>query len=206
MTKTKQTKQELLAHLNENLGFLRMSAVAFDGGFYGEAKRLAVSVRVLVHDTPQSKSLLGLLGFKAGMAVLNTSIPYDKNNILGHHGLVGIKLGGGDNRYFAPLGDGSPARPNKYVLFPDWWNDTVIVDKYKSKFSRRELVMALANKDGGAHVDPELDQRYADLTRNNSIGWILSDGTEERPMGNIELHSMRQIAYEMISSVERRAK
>jgi hypothetical protein len=72
----------------------------------------------------------------------------------------------------------------------------------KSKFNRRELVLALENKDGGAHIDPELDQTYADLTRNNSVGWVFSNGTDERPMAGVELYSVRQIAFEIIKSIE----
>lgn len=47
MAKVKQTKDELLSHLRENLGFLKASTAAFDSGHIGEAKRLAVSIRVL---------------------------------------------------------------------------------------------------------------------------------------------------------------
>jgi hypothetical protein len=125
---------------------------------------------------------------------------------MSHHGLVGLRIGGGNGSFYAPLQDGSPSRPCKYAKFPDWWNQIVIVDSKKSKFNRRDLVLALANKDGGAHVDPELDQAYADLTRNNSIGWVFSDGKEERPMGDVELFSVRQIAFEIIESAERLMK
>ena len=70
-------------------------------------------------------------------------------------------------------------------------------------FNRRELILALANKDGGAHVDPELDHAYADLTRNNSVGWMFSDGQDKRPIEDVELFSVRQIAFEIIDSIER---
>jgi len=191
MAKVKQTKEELLSHLRENLGFLQASSAAFDSGHLGEAKRLAVSIRVLLHDTRSSKSLLGLLGWKDGHNFFDTANKNNPKNLMSHHGLVGLKMGGGDGSFYAPLQDGSPGRPYKFIKFPDWWNGVVIVDSKKSKFNRRELVLALANKDGGAHVDPDLDQAYADLTRNNSVGWVFSDGKEEHPMGNVELFSVR---------------
>lgn len=122
---------------------------------------------------------------------------------MSHHGLVGLKIEDGDGSFYAPLQNGSTSRPYKFIKFPDWWNKIVIVDSKKSKFNRRELVLALANKDGGAHVDPDLDQAYSDLTRNNSVGWMFSDGKEVRPMGSVELFSVRQIAFETIESIER---
>ncbi len=53
---------ELQAHLAEQLQFLEASADAFDRGFRGEAKRMAATIRILVHQTHRSHSLLGQLG------------------------------------------------------------------------------------------------------------------------------------------------
>jgi len=62
--KQSQTESELRQHLDDQLGFLEQSSASFDRGYEGEAKRLAVSIRVLLHDKGQSKSLLGQLGLK----------------------------------------------------------------------------------------------------------------------------------------------
>lgn len=58
----------------------------------------------------------------------------------------------------------------------------------------------MANQDGGAHVDPSLDAKYAALTRSNSVGWMASDGVRQEPLNDIELHSVRQIAFEFLES------
>lgn len=203
MAKTQQSKQELMSHLHDSLGFLEASSAAFDAGFVGEAKRLAATIRVLVHDTDRSKSLLGLLKIKTDMGYLNTTHPYDPKNLVSYHGLVGLRMQGGEATYWAPLAGGAPGRSGKYVFFPDWWNQVVIVDSLKARFTRRDLILALANKDGGAHVDPNLDESYANLTRNNSVGWMTSDGTTQKPMLDIELHSTRQIGYELLTSIQR---
>lgn len=80
----------------------------------------------------------------------------------------------------------------------------LIAGHKENKFSRRELVLTLANKDGGAHVDPTLDAKYVDLTRNHTIGWLVTDGNfTQKPLDDIELHSVRLIAHELILSVER---
>ncbi len=204
MVKVRQSKQELITHLHENLRFLKASASSFDSGYTSEAKRLAVTIRVLLHDTRKSQSLLGLLGWKQGFSFLDTALNYDLRNLMSHHGLVEIRLGDGSASYRAPLDQGSPIRPNQYVPFPEWWSKIVIVDLKKNKFHRGDLILALANWDGGAHVDPDLDEAYANLTRHNSIGWFFLDRNKEKSLVEVELFSVRQIAYEVISSVERK--
>lgn len=201
MSKVDQTQEELKQHLSDNIRFLRASAAAFDGGFFGEAKRLATTIRVLVHDTGNSHSLLGLMGIKEQLAYVNAANVHDPSNLLSHHGLVGFRFGPEGARYFAPLGDGPPSRQRPKASFSEWWGEKVIVDNAGGVFTRKDLVLALANKDGGAHVDPKLDATYAALTRNNSLGWVASDANGERPMGDVELHSVRQIAYELLQTL-----
>ncbi len=48
-----QSRDGLLNSLNETVQFIIASCRAFDSGFESEAKRIAVAVRVLVHDTPR---------------------------------------------------------------------------------------------------------------------------------------------------------
>ena len=54
MGRIKQTEDELLSHLKDQIEFLLTSTNLFDGGFEVEAKRLTVVIRTLVHDTKQS--------------------------------------------------------------------------------------------------------------------------------------------------------
>jgi hypothetical protein len=84
-----QTREDLEQHLQEQVEFLHSSARAFDEGFEGEAKRMAVVVRVLVHDTAHSKSLLSQLGL-LGLAFYDTAKDWDPRNLLSHHGLVSL--------------------------------------------------------------------------------------------------------------------
>ena len=50
MAKHRQTDPELMEHLHEQMGFLRRSAEHYDAGDFSEAKRLATTLRVLLHD------------------------------------------------------------------------------------------------------------------------------------------------------------
>lgn len=202
MTKVEQSVGELERHLRDSIGFLEASCVSFDAGFLGEAKRLAATIRVLLHDTRNSHSLLGLLGVKSGIGYITTATTFNPKNLLGHCGLVGFSLGPNGPKYWAPLGDGPPHRYSRAPCnFNAWWNEIVIVDTKGNRFTRCELVLSLANKDGGAHVDPQLDSKYADLTRGNSLGYVGVVSGEESPLSDIELHSVREIAYELLRSL-----
>lgn len=59
--KVRRNEEDLRRELAAQLGFLRSSAAAFDSGFIDEAKRLAVAMRILLHDTPRSRGLLAQL-------------------------------------------------------------------------------------------------------------------------------------------------
>ena len=73
-------------------------------------------------------------------------------------------------------------------------------------FNRRELIQNVANTDGGAHVDPELDEGYMRFSRENSLGWVVGeDNIEEALKGRPELACMRQIAHEVLISLKEKA-
>lgn len=202
-----QAASDLERHLADQLRFLESSAAAFDSGFEGEARRLAVVIRVLVHDTKQSKSLLGLLGRKA-MGFYDSALDVNPNNVMTHSGLTAMRLtAGGPNaggKYIALL-DGTIAS-HRPVTFDQWWNKVVIVDDQRHTITRKELVLAVANTDGGAHVDPNLDEKYARLSRGNSLAWIWHDERGDRPMEGPELAAVRQIAHEVLKSFQTPAK
>ena len=198
--KQNQSQAELSEHLQDHLGFLQASADAYDAGLDGEAKRLAVSLRVLVHDTNSSKSLLGQLGQK-NIPFLDSAFPLVKGNQNTHCGLVMTLISPSEGaRYWPPLDDTPPGH-GRTVDFDTWWNSTIFIDTKGKELSRKALVLAVANQDGGAHVDPSLNQTYADLSRNNSLGWIFSNGKRRKPIEKPERAAIRQIAHEFLKSL-----
>lgn len=193
---------ELKDHLKEQIEFLIASCRAYDSGFEGEAKRLATTIRVLLHDTQTSHSLLKHMS-KKDMKFYSHAGVHNKKNLLSHMGLVLMKMGNGSAEYL-PILDNAP--PFHYtqpkMVFNAWWNQTVIVDQQKNSFSRKDLVLNVANKDGGAHIDQKLDKKYAALTRFNSIGWtFVSQGQEKEFSTKLELATLRQIAHELLYSL-----
>jgi hypothetical protein len=194
--KAPQTREALEAHLAEQRAFLEASAASFDMGFEGEAKRLAVVVRILVHDTKSSHSLMGQLGIK-DRPFLDTSFDIDPKNLASHGGLVAVALGPPNTRYVAMLDD-APSR--KEVSFEEWWNKPVFLDRDRSVLTRREVVLIAANQDGGAHVDPALDTRYAELAAG--LGWVAVEGGVARIMEAPDRAANRQIAHEMLKTLD----
>jgi hypothetical protein len=196
---TELTSQELQEHLKEQLEFIESSATSFDNGFESEIKRLAVSVRVLVHDTTKSTSLLTLLGQK-NVDFVDTSIPFDENNKMTHSSLVQMSLGNRASKVLPILDDGPFTRTASFEL---WWNGIVFVDKNRNEFSRKDIVLSLANKEGGAHVDKKLDRKYSELRKNNSLGWfdVTADG-KQTPSSDQVPATMRQIAHEVLKTLK----
>lgn len=189
---------ELKSHLKEQIQFLIKSSDAYDEGFKNEAKRLATIIRVLLHDTSHSVSLLNQLG-KKDILFYDTADDYEPENLMSQFGLLSMTVGMG-NEYIPRL-DSEISTLHKTVKIPfiDWWEKIVIVDFESNKFSRKGLVLSVCEKDGGAHVDPELDDGYAKITRLGSLGWKTSGGEYLR---NAELASIRQITHEVIKSLK----
>lgn len=194
-TKRQLSREELEKHLSEQLQFIEASAAAYDAGFEGEAKRLAVSIRILCHNTQLSKSLLGQLGLLAQF--YDTAIPLEQASMMTHGGLVWISAKEKASKYIAMLDD---VPIIKWSPFLDWWTNPIFRDLQKRELSRKALITTAANQDGGAHVDPALDIVYSDLANENSLGWVSGDGVTEELIPGAEKAAIRQIAHEVLKT------
>lgn len=172
MKRVPQSEESLVEHLTEQVSFLCTSHKSFDDGFEGEAKRIAHILRVLLHDTRRSFSLLRQLGILEQFMYRDTSIPWFEQNSNGPvDGLTRMVISTEYVKPQAPLDDLSGAYSNCLKNFPNWWSQPVIRDNNDFVFTRRDLILNVANTDGGSHVDPALDAQYSALTRDNSMGW-----------------------------------
>jgi len=71
--------------------------------------------------------------------------------------------------------------------------------------TRRSIVLAAANKDGGAHVDSGLTAEYEALAQDGAIGSFRQDAHETQsdvPIVEAHLVALRQIGYELLHSPE----
>lgn len=194
-----QSAEELKKHLEDQIRFLEASSNSYDAGFHGEAKRLAVSIRILLHDTRHSISLLGQLGMQAAQ-FHDTSTEDISDGVTTYAGLIGSYIGSkavGGN--YVPHLD---SNPSKKVNFDTWWKSTIFVDTEKNNFSRKDLVLAVADQDGGAHVDPALGKKYAKLSRQNTLGRVYSKGGKWFQMEGSQFASIRQITHELLKTLK----
>lgn len=197
-------KSELIIQLKNQLEKISDFAAIYDSGKSSYAQDIAVKLRIIFHNSNTSKSLLKQLKLDH-IPITDTCKKYNVSNLLSHHwGLIGVQtiVGSGQEgswKYVAPLDKASEVRQ---VDFQNWWDlKKVIVDREKRVFTRRKLILELANTDGGAHVDDGLREDYFQLTRENSLGWFQVDkwGRSEA-LNNPVPPSIRQIAFEVIET------
>lgn len=217
--KVRRDESEFAGQLRTQIKFLRSSCASYDDGETDEALRLAVHIRVLVHDTPRSTSLLTHMGVKkrwtwrhsqpatplpVGQIGNMLAASQQETDMLGRPRITHVALCG-DLPGLAATDSNVPpeSRPIK-IGFDSWWTDVVIRDAIGEEFSRRDLVLALANQEGGAHVDSLVEKRIVDLSRNNSLAAYAFTGTQVIPFGNNPLkEAVRQIAWEVDETVSR---
>lgn len=199
----RRSRDDLMRELREQLKLLQFACEKYDAGFEASGKHIALSLRVLVHNHGQSRSLLEQLGMLLNVNFYDTCGPVNPENILSGCNLLmtEVVLGSGA-RYRPRLADGPPEQPTR-VKLTTWWNEPVLKDNEGRLFNRRQLILNVADTDGGAHVDPELDEAYMELSRNNSLGWVVGDESGvEAPEGRPELACMRQVAHELLMTLK----
>lgn len=92
----------------------------------------------------------------------------------------------------------------EYIAFETWWTEPRMFDPAANTVNRKQIVMWLANKDGGAHID-KLPPTYEALSRNGSMGLTFhSQGTTSNATSPIPA-AMRQIAEEVRTSLRKAA-
>lgn len=203
----RRDRTSVLEALVEARDFLRVSGLSYDAGFEGEAKRLAVTLRVLLHDTSSSHSLLEQLRVKGSIDFTDTAAPINPRNLAATPGLVlmqmemqpGVPVGS----YIAPLGMERPFR-NRPAPFAGWWSNPVMKEPSGKTWSRRDFVLVLANQEGGAHLDPALNLDYEALAKRNGLGWqtVGAEGVADF-RGDAVAASVRQVAWEVEDTLAR---
>lgn len=212
-----RTREQLLESFEEQIDFLERSNEAFDQGHLSEAKRLAVPLRVLFHHTADnggtSHALINQLDLRDKLTWVDSAGMPNPKNLSTTWGLVqlGINIQDGEPIFAAPLGERPPTRirttvgnlPRGSRIYTDgWWTNPVTTDSDGRFFCRKDFVLALANQEGGAHVDPQIKAAYHKIANSNSMGWTFKKGhADEIPLSNPVPFAVRQISHEVVESV-----
>ena len=190
--------QDLTTQLKRQLTFLRNSVAAYDEGDAEEAVRIGGVIRVLCHDTSKSTSLLQHMGQKVTLKLVSTAKtvpPHLLADIDFAELMAGMTFSSGLT--YDPVPAGSPT-----IACSDWW-DQAVFSRDSVMYTRKDVVLSAANKDGGAHVDAP-DEK---LQAFQEGFWIKTqtnpDGTKTTaPLVNNHFRMLRRFADELLNSSE----
>jgi hypothetical protein len=99
-----------------------------------------------------------------------------------------------------------PASIKGFLSVNDWWQQVVYVRGPAVRLARKNIVLAAANKDGGAHVDASLTPEYTTLISSGELGFFRHSHPGEpdtsKPIMDAHLVYIRQMGHELLSSPE----
>ena len=223
--KVKRTSAEVLEQLTEQVEILMSHCAQFDVGKEIMAKPMATTLRVLLHSGRPGGNTVALLhqahlreGWWLDVAGTLSGVKESGSNLIQITATAVIGGGAGTAkclprfaRYY--YSDSNAQTPSSQ--FGEWWTNTVAVNvETGKKFSRMDIVRMVADTDGGAHVDPSLDQSYLDLISGeligtrahlapNSLGFSHGPGTGGVLIPSAHLASVRTIAHETLMTLQR---
>lgn len=163
--------------LEEQRHLLRKSVDELTSGDLAEGVRVAAAIRVLVHETASSKPLLKQL--TANYLQLNILDSPEARPQSAPRGAVGavvmsvpinIRIISNEGVFLNRKLEEQNRVP---TILGKWWQRPSLILPGIGGLSRKEVVLGLANKEGGAHVDADMSTRYQQLLNCKSfqIGW-----------------------------------
>ena len=188
-----RTPAELLGDLLTQLKFLRQECAHYDAGDWTYGAQIAVKLRVLLHRTGMSHSLLGQIterfAFSCPDFLCLSTVRGEMSN-KGRTDFVRSPLIQYQMTHRPDVPPVLTIRPvplqsgKRYErrAFRTWWDgiDVVLIDR-EHFLTRKGVVCLLANEEGGAHIQPEMGEDTALLRRREAsslrITAPLPDGT-----------------------------
>ncbi len=93
---------------------------------------------------------------------------------------------------------------HRALRFHDWWQQESILRDGGYSLTRQTLVGALRNQEGGAHYDPVPNNpnylRFVEA--GETTPHFLVAGQPRQPVLGVHLATMRQIAWELVTTLE----
>ena len=201
----KRSKEDFLARLREQAEFLLTSARGFYAGSFAESVRIATTLRVLLHESSQSKSLIQRVrpnGLDLPIVDHVGEMPPGEEVFSFS---VGIRVDPGTAVF--PSVDLESAHYTRRSIGA-WWNRRVFSFWSSGKqtlstwmvYTRKQVVLILANKEGGAHVDPTIDPAYVKLLTDQPLDFECGGVRIETP--DLARFLTAQSGVEMLESLK----
>ncbi|WP_137750196.1 hypothetical protein [Microbacterium sp. SGAir0570] len=206
----------MIANIREQIEFIEASAEQFDSGRLHFAKMVAVNVRNLVHQTRTSHAMLIQAGVLTEIRWFSGAYNAEEENRRLEE--IGSQIRRGEVAYSQSLvgtvirAEGPPTHQSlflnpgdwstRWTHFESWWTELVLVFD-SEQWSRKMITLTLANKSGGAHLDPVVPDDVARI-ETEGLGWIYQDETgAEQPMLESPLPwAVRTVADELLITLD----
>jgi hypothetical protein len=142
--------------LKDQHDLLKDSVNDFFAGVEAKAIEIAVRIRTLVHETSSSHAFLATIDSNYRNRDIYRRIPPSKKVVFAIP--AGIQMSGDGTAKF--IKDDFGSGQHELVTLEQWWTDEyLIIGNVRS--SKKDVVLDVSNKDGGAHVDPKVPARHA---------------------------------------------
>ncbi|HEY4083420.1 MAG TPA: hypothetical protein VGM81_22245 [Burkholderiaceae bacterium] len=193
-------------HLQAQLRYLTSSCEAYDKGDKEEAIRIAGVLRTMFHDRGTNISVLThvMNETKSSVRVLSSIRPLGPEVIQGG-GLSWTVYTGGlgvePTAISEPLFLNDFRKVRRWLMVGDWWNEEIYrtFGQPGTSVTRAELCKIAADKDGAAHVDSKLPEKYLRLHKPQ-MGMVINGVNIGFPQTNQHFADLRQLGFEVLSS------
>jgi hypothetical protein len=223
MSRIEITHSQLRDALTEQVTLLVSHCKHYDEGELAFAKAMATVLRICLHHRGNSKALLHQLNLRNGRFYCASGRPSPRAIPVGCS-LVSIAHSNERGGHYAPVLR-SPLLKER-LNFSDWWNGVILRAPTGQTMCRRDIITAVADMDGGAHIDPTIEPTYAAFrsgellrmrTTQNSNGEITmfipivmsAEFAEKESIEGLlkspQYPSVRTIAHEFLITLQRYA-
>jgi hypothetical protein len=196
----------LVNKLKEQMDFIRTSCELFDARKPHEAIRIGTPIRTLFHETRNCKSLLGQLNAR-NIQLLTTisDVPRVPGKVVGmcFDPVFTITLSGPVLELTVPSGD-------SHTSVDGWWQQPVLIHQDGRRniiITRETVVLHTVDKEGGAHVDPDITQQL-EFMMNDGSKMVFRMGQKNEiqiPIVNKHLALLRRFGFELLNSRDLKA-
>lgn len=199
-----KTHNELLETLVQKFDALQTHGASFDAGKTWQALTLAGEVQMLVGDGTK-QSLLRLLGIQKTLRYPDTarSAVFEQEGWIGSGPMTAILLNENHPRCVPHCFFTSKPPWLRLVDFRIWWKGDVLETSHGKRISRERLTRVMRNKEGGGHVDGEIDDADYQAVKTDYDPQVrISSPAGPKPLQEVHFATMRQIAWELEQALQ----
>lgn len=198
--KIKRSQSDLRTAFVEQVALLMSYCQQFDAGDHKYAKPMATALRVMLHKSRHSQPILDQLRLRTGR-FFTVAEPLNPNNVLSECNLVYLR-GSLSGAAYVPQLELRPGFKHR-MPFPEWWVRPIAKGQDGQTMSRMDIVLSVADTDGGAHVDGELPPKYASFRAGKFLGWyFIVEGQKAELIESPEYGCIRAIAHEVLLTLQ----